>query len=70
MANVYIHVDGSTIYYTNEAKEGYTLRPEYSQDSGGKFVVVELYNNKFILPENSSYLFYNATNTSFNDMNK
>ena len=67
MANVYYRVNGSTIYYTNEAKEGYTLRPNDSQVSSGKFAIVELYNDKFILPEISSNLFLAATNTSFED---
>ena len=72
---VYYKIDGSNCYYTNENKSGYTelTRAISSSESSPAYnhnVVVELYDNKFILPAESNYLFSGATNTTFNDMNK
>ena len=70
MANVYYKLNGDNCYYTNENKTGYTLRSDRSQISNAKNIIIELYNDKFILPNDSSYLFYYAKNTSFNDIDK
>ena len=70
MANVYYKIDGDNCYYTNENKSGYTLRSPTNYISREKIVIIELYNDKFILPENSSHLFQTCNNITFNDMNK
>lgn len=70
MANVYYKIDDSKCYYTNENKEGYILRTDAAQVTYDVQIIIELYNDKFILPENSSYLFYRCTNTTFNDIDK
>lgn len=70
MANVYYRVDGSNIYYTNEAKTGYELRSTDSRVSANRAVTIELYNDKFILPAISSNLFSSAVNTSFDNIDK
>ena len=71
---VYYKTDSSTfpatMYLTNEEKTGYTLRPENNMWTAGKNVVIELYNDKFILPKNCKVFFFNAENSSFNDMDK
>ena len=75
MANVYYKLSGVNCFYTNEAKSGYTLydKANFQHDASptiGYQTVIELYNNKFILPENSYQLFYHSSSTSFNDMDK
>lgn len=68
---VYYKYDNDNCYYTNEQKSDYAV---YSKDSwaggnspaNGRYVTVELYNNKFVLPEDSSDLFLGAKNTTFN----
>ena len=70
MADVYYKLDRNNLYYTNESKSGYTLRPDNATLSTSKYVIVELYNDKFELPANSAYLFIGATNTTFNDTDK
>ena len=71
MANVYYKIDGDRVYYTNEHKSGYTLRDQYDHEiTNSRYVTVELYNDKFELPANSSYLFYCASNNTFNDTDK
>ena len=74
MANVYYKIDGSNCYYSNEFKGGYkywsnpgsiTGSPSYNRN-----IIIELYNNKFILPGSCRLLFAGITNTTFNDMDK
>ena len=76
MADVYYRKDGSTIYYRNGWASGYTIRPNWdpmdvnTQVSSSKNVIIELVDDKFILPYNSSYLVAGAVNSTFNDMDK
>ena len=70
MADVYYKIDGNNCYFTNEQKTGYTLHTAGDTVTENKYVTIELYNNKFVLPENSSYLFSYASNTTFNDIDK
>ena len=66
MANVYYKIDGNNIYYTNEAKSGYELLDSHHERvSLGKEVIIELYNDKFIFPENAWCLFTQCTNSEF-----
>ena len=76
-SNIYYKIDGNNIYYSNQAKVGYDLKEDNSKLSDGKNVIVKLnQNNQFIFPtgdgfpENASYLFYGATNTSFSNIDK
>ena len=70
MAEVYYKIDGDNIYYTNENKTGYTLRTASSDVTTNKTVIIELYNDKFVFPVDSSKLFWKANNETFNDMDK
>ena len=76
MADVYYRNDGNTVYYRNGQASGYKIRPNWdplnveTQISSGKTIIIELVNDKFILPYNSSYLFGGAANSTFNDMDK
>ena len=86
MASIYYKKSGDNLYYTNENKTGYYLYVPYNLDDSGsatefnalkkycpsyeRNVIIELYNNKFILPSDSRWLFFYSTNTEFNDMDK
>ena len=70
MENIYYKIDGQNVYCTNEQKDGYTLHQDGISSFNDKNVIIELYNDKFILPENSPFLFYGCTNSTFNDMDK
>ena len=58
-------------WYTNEPKSGYTkwafTYPVFGDNapSHNRTVHIELYNDKFILPEYSVCLFYNSRNTNW-----
>ena len=70
-AAVYYKEDSEgNVYYTNEPKAGYSLRGSSSTYFYEKNYIVELYKNKFILPQDSGNLFYHATNVEFNDTDK
>ena len=63
MADVYYKIDGSTIYYSNDNLEGYTLRPDGAKLSDGKYIDFDLDGNtEFYLPSDCSYLCYGALN--------
>ena len=69
MSDVYYKVDGSNVYVTNQNKSGYTLLNQDDTNihvGEGKNVLVEAYDNKFVLPKNPSSIFYGSTNSSFN----
>ena len=71
--NIYYKVDGDNLYYTNENKTGYTLLPERPSSvigSNGKNIIIELWDGKFRLREDSGSLFIYSLNTAFNDMDK
>ena len=72
LANVYYKVDGDNIYYCNEQKEDYLpiVNSELTSLISHKKVIIELTDDKFILPEDSSYLFSTASNSSYNDTDK
>lgn len=58
MADVYYNfVDRYNIYLTNDPTKGYTLWTPGTIICSSRDVEIELYNGKFILPQNASYLF-------------
>ena len=72
MADVYYKVDGDNVYYSNlQEDSSYTLRPVESPVTEGKNVIVLLHSKPgysielFEFPEDAGYLFYRATNTTF-----
>ena len=72
MADVYYKIDNTTspsiVYFTNQNKNGYTKRTAgKTLNLTGKKFAVELYNDKFILPEDSSYLFWGLSRNNIID---
>ena len=70
--NIYYMIDSEgNLHYCNEQKTGYSMRPNGNQSlASGRHVIVELTDGKFILPSDSSYLFYGATNEEFTNSRK
>ena len=66
----YFYDSEGNAYLTNEHKEGYSNFEDGQWDPNSKNVIIELYRNRFVLPEDSYGLFYGATNTTFNDTDK
>ena len=66
MADVYYKTKDSYCYYTNEAKEGYTLWTPGTSAAQRLFVEIELYNDKFIFPVDCYNLFNGAKGGDFN----
>ena len=72
MADVYFKKTTTTTYFTNEpGKTGYKLRTVEDHAKANEYnptwrrtVVIELYNDAFILPEDSNHMFVNIENTS------
>ena len=73
MADVYYsETVNNTVHFTNEPKVGWTKYsyPTLTPTMGGNKAIIDLYDDKFILPENARRMFCGATNTTFNDTDK
>ena len=68
-----VNHDTEEIYYSNDPRklnEGYRLRPAGNMSSVNRHVIVELYFDEFKFPEDAGGLFYNCTNTGFDNIDK
>ena len=71
MANVYYKSEGNIVYFSNQNQSGWqqwTKSLHFIYDT--YTAQINLYNNKFILPEDATGLFSGFLNTTFNDTDK
>lgn len=72
--SIYYKVIDDNCYYRSSDADGYTqlgnIANGEDSPSNGKNIIIELVDDKFYLQPNSSNIFYGATNTTFNDLDK